>query len=659
MSWIQKLSETYDNCENMVGVDTGENSVPLLPICHTTQKAHIEIIIDGNGNFRGARPVSKDKARTIIPCTESSSGRTSGEAPHPLCDKLQYVALDYVKHGGNKKHYHASYLAQLERWCESSFSHPKAVAVLKYVKKGNVIGDLINHKVLIANKGELLRRWDGDKKEKPAIFALFQNQEWQADSFIRWAIEVPDVLESATWKDKSLWQSWTQYYLDLKKDKKGFCYVKGEHLVIADQHPKKIRNDGDGAKLIASGKSTDKDGVEKVDDGCGFTFLGRFQSADQALSVSLDVSQKAHLALRWLISIQGYSQDDLAIVAWATSGARVPNVLKSSLSIIDADDLTPDVPQTANTAQQLAVKLKKKIAGYGKEIGDTTDVVVMGLDSATPGRVSIIYYRLLTGADFLNRINNWHEKCAWLHSYASIDAPNEKSGRKNVYFIGAPAPLDIAEAAYATNREGEFKVDEKIRKSTIERILPCIVDGQQIPRDIVDSAVRKASNRIALEKWQWEKTLSIACALYKKLNEKENFEMPLDETKDTRDYLYGRLLAIADTLEERALYKGDQKRATNAARYMQQFSQRPLQTWKQIHDSLNPYMIRLGGVKANFYKNLIAEVTNINPDALVSNKPLTGEYLLGYYCQRQKLREKFNADKPVQETENDDKNSDE
>ena len=62
---------------------------------------------------------------------------------------------------------------------------------------------------------------------------------------------------------------------------------------------------------------------------------------------------------------------------------------------------------------------------------------------------------------------------------------------------------------------------------------------------------------------------------------------------------------------------------------------------------------------ANFYKNLIAEVTNINPDALVSNKPLTGEYLLGYYCQRQKLREKFNADKPVQETENDDKNSDE
>jgi CRISPR-associated protein Csd1 len=115
--------------------------------------------------------------------------------------------------------------------------------------------------------------------------------------------------------------------------------------------------------------------------------------------------------------------------------------------------------------------------------------------------------------------------------------------------------------------------------------------------------------------------------------------MSLDETRRTRDYLYGRLLAIADVLEERALYKGEQKRATNAARYMQQFSQRPLRTWKQIHDSLTPYILRLGG--AYYYKNLIAEVQGLfDPDDFMRDKPLTGEYLLGYYCQRQKLLEK-------------------
>jgi len=134
--------------------------------------------------------------------------------------------------------------------------------------------------------------------------------------------------------------------------------------------------------------------------------------------------------------------------------------------------------------------------------------------------------------------------------------------------------------------------------------------------------------------------------------------MSLDETRTTRDYLYGRLLAIADDLEEMALYKAKEKRATNAARYMQQFSQRPYQTWKQIHEALTPYMARLGG--AYFHKNLIAQVINLNPEALEGNKPLTGEYLLGYYCQRQKLiderKERRQKDDAVSQ-ENDNTNS--
>ena len=127
--------------------------------------------------------------------------------------------------------------------------------------------------------------------------------------------------------------------------------------------------------------------------------------------------------------------------------------------------------------------------------------------------------------------------------------------------------------------------------------------------------------------------------------------MPLDETRTTRDYLYGRLLAIADILEERSLYKNDQKRATNAARYMQQFSQNPFRTWKQIHDSLAPHITKLNG--AHYYKNLIAEVQSLfDPDDFVSNRPLTGEYLLGYYCQRQKLMEKKEKSAPAEGEEN-------
>lgn len=640
MSWIQKLNETYDNCKNLVGVEPANHSVPLLPICHTTQKAHVEIVINGNGDFRRARAVPKDEARTLIPCTESSSGRTSGSSPHPLCDKLQYVAADYLKRGGNKKHYHVSYVAQLEKWCDSPFTHPKAVAVLKYIKKGNVIADLIEHQVLVASKGKLIKTWDGDRKDKPSVLSLFQNQEWQADAFVRWIVESDD-LETATWKDKTLWDCWINYYIDVKKNKTAVCYVSGVETIAADQHPKKVRNDGDGAKLIASGKSTDKKGKEKVDDGCGFTFLGRFLSADQALGVSLAASQKSHLALRWLIGLQGYSRDDLAIVAWTTSGTPIPKPTDDALSILGADNLPIGETPNASTAQDVAIKLKKRIAGYGKEIGNTAEVVVMGLDSATPGRLAITYYRELSGSDFLKRVDDWHSSCAWLHRYGYVEIQDEngKPKRKFIPFIGAPSPNDIAEVAYGK------RLDDKLRKATISRILPCIVDGQPIPRDLVESVVRRASNRVGIKdpkdkrENEWNKTLSIACALFKKFKQgKENYEMALDPNRTTRDYLYGRLLALADSLEEWALNEAKESRSTNAARLMQRFAERPYSTWRTIELALTPYKARLGGKSKKRQRMIDEVIASFNGNDFTNDKRLSGEFLLGYHCQREFLR---------------------
>jgi CRISPR-associated protein Csd1 len=99
MSWIQKLYETYENCQSNVGLKNEENKAPLLPISHILQKAQIEISIDQNGNLKGANQVSKEDAFTIIPCTEESGSR-SGSDPkcHPLCDKLQYLARDFCEY---------------------------------------------------------------------------------------------------------------------------------------------------------------------------------------------------------------------------------------------------------------------------------------------------------------------------------------------------------------------------------------------------------------------------------------------------------------------------------------------------------------------------------------------------------------------------------
>lgn len=640
MSWMQKLYETYNNCEGMVGYSNNARERPLLPICHITTQAHIEIALNEKGNFLRAKLITnKKEASTIIPSTESSASRAGSKpASHPLCDKLQYIAGDFRDFGGTvtsgfakevDEPYH-SFVDILERWCTSEFAHPKATAVLQYVKRKSVIQDLINQHILfIGSNGKFLSKKDAPRdKNASDIFSIINNQE---QAFVRWIVEIPGDPESEVWKDKTLWDSWINFYLK-DKTKEPFCFVTGKKAVLTSNHPKYLRREGDGAKLISS------------NDTSGFTFRGRFLKDEQACNVSLEVSQKAHYALLWLISRQGYRKDDQAIVAWATSGSKIPQPTDDPVSILDTSDLISDEPASVDVQQDLAIKLRKKISGYSQKINPNTDVVIMGLDSATPGRLAITYYRELKSSDFLRRLNNWHETCTWLHRYHPVEVTDKETGKpKQIYppFVGAPAPKDIAEAAYATNRDGKLEVDEKLRKSTIERILPCIIDNQPLPRDIVVSTVRQASNRVALKDWQWNKILSIACALYKKYSEertKERYSMALDKTRTTRDYLYGRLLALADSLEEWALNEANEGRQTNAARLMQRFAERPFSTWRTIELALTPYKARLGG-KSKKRQRMIDEVTSLfNPDDFINNKPLSGEFLLGYHSQREFLR---------------------
>jgi CRISPR-associated protein Csd1 len=615
MSWIEDLYETYENCKTEIGVIPEGGGVPLLPICHTTQIAHIEVVLTRTGLFKRANLVSKSEARTIIPCTESSGGRTSGPQPHPLCDKLQYVARDYRKWGGGKEPQFKLFESELRKWCESSTSHPKAVAVLNYVTKGTVIGDLVGAGVLLeGRRGKLLPKRPKGEQDVTSSHTILTLAD-QSDAFVRWVVEVPGDPVSKLWQDHTLWESWIAYYTGAKEERI-LCYVTGKEALAADQHPAKIRHDADKAKLVSS------------NDTSGFTFRGRFSLASQAAGVSYEVTQKAHSALRWLLSRQGYREGEQAVVAWSPLGRRIPDPMGDALSILGFEEASDAHDDAASaTAQVLALRLKKKIAGYAVELGNTKGVVIMALGSATPGRLAISYFRELPASEFLSGLEHWHESCAWIHEYRF----NVETGQP-YRCVGAPAPFDIAEAVYTR------RIDPRLRAATVERLLPCIIDGRPIPIDLVQSVVRRASHRTAMGRREWEKTLSIACALYRKLNEKEKFDMALDLDRCTRDYLYGRLLAIADRLEEQALYRSKENRETNAARYMQQFADRPNRTWRQIYLALAPYMARLGG--ANYYKNLIDGVIDmfVSPAEFTSDTPLTGEFLLGYHSQRAELR---------------------
>ncbi len=621
MAWIEKLYATYEACKGQE-----PPGAELMPVSHTQQQAHIEITIDGTGNFKEARIVQKEE--TVIPATEESAGRTGkSPPPHPLCDKVQYCARDYEAFGGTKPPFFEEYEQLLSSWCASAFSHAKARAVLAYVRNGTVVADLVSHKILhIGTDGRLLTQWTAADAQ-PEIFRLLTPQDGQRDqgsAFIRWQVWDGDDRIWEVWKDTSLQQAWVDFDAT-NNASSGLCMVTGDpEVALASSHPKRIRHAGDGAKLISA------------NDGQGYTFRGRFTDSEgrQSCSVGSVVTQKAHNALRWLIKRQAYKNGDQVIVTWAVAGKPLPDTFANSLTLLlniepaEAEVVEENQPIVGDVGQAFAIRLRRALAGYGAKLDPTDDIVVMGLDSATPGRMAITFYRELKGSEFLERIQNWHEQYAWHQNFS-----------RESKFVGAPAPNDIAEAAFGR------KVDEKLKKATVERLLPCIVDGRVVPRDLVESAVRRACNRAGLDHWEWEKVLGIACSLFRGYSKAQGreYDMALDENRTSRDYLYGRLLAIADNIESYALTAAETNRDTNAARLMQRFADRPFSTWRNIELALLPYKSRLRASekRAGFLwkrEKLMDEIQHkFLADDFTNDRALSAEFLLGFHCQRREL----------------------
>lgn len=637
MAWIEKLYATYEACKGR----EPPGAEPLMPISHGTQKANIEIVLNGKGAFRRARVLNQSEATTLIPCSEASGGRSGVEPKnHPLCDKLQYVAGDFLSYGGrvtgtpddprgqprgfanDPQRPHRDYLSDLDAW-HSASGHPKLAAIKTYIKNGRVIADLLAANVLqISSDGKLLHTWSGEKTEAPAIFKSLSNNQLADDAFVRWVVEDGESRAAGTWEDESLIEAWISYYRS-QQTLQGVCMVTGEESVLAEQHPAKLRNDGDRAKLISS------------NDTSGYTFRGRFLDADEACGLGYAVTQKAHTALRWLIRRQGYKAGTEVFVAWTVAGKPIPEPWADTDSLVKMLGVEAEIPPEPEEAKPLvgdvgqafALRLRRAIAGYGARLNPTDDIVVIGIDSATKtsGRMAITLFRELNNSDFLERIEAWHSAHAWPQNF----------GEKR-HFTGAPAPLDVAEAAFGR------RLDDKLKKATVERLLPCIVDGQRIPRDLVMSAVHRACNRAGLEHWEWEKVLGIACGLFRgwsKLDGKE-YAMALEEDRMSRDYLYGRLLAVADNLEGYALYLAKETRETSAARLTQRFADRPFSTWRSIWLSLPPYKARLRAsekgcaVLAKCERLFDAINNRFVPSEFTDDSPLTGEFLLGYHCQR-------------------------
>lgn len=648
MGLFQNLLETYENCAEAVGKEQIDadgkvnEKKTLLPICHMTFKSEICVTIDKDGHFISA---SRDGKETtiVIPCTESSAGRSSGIAAHPLCDQLDYV-------GGINDDKTNAYLSGLNAWKDAI---AELDAIHTYVSEKTIINDLLHNGIFkdsefqSTNEENAERHLDREKIRKIGV---------------RFTVLLDDDAVNV-WQSETLRSAWISHVIgSTVGDNSIFDYLSGEIArSIAAQHPKNINSFTGNAKLLSCNDTTE------------FTFRGRFAEKDDALIIDYAQSQKMHQMLRWLIANYGYAVDSQVVVTWAVDRDTQVKAkaqensfqLYSDMETVktDADILSEAKLQVdANYAE----KLKKLLQGYGNAEDlkqHHLKICIAVFDAATTGRMGLVFYQEMPKHQYHENIVNWHlETSYYLTAWKKEKDENGKEKSIPIHYVGAPSYDDILFAVYGKSR-GDKSYDT-LKKKTRKQLLECMFGNFAFPKSMVDMAANRASQPMSFtdsngkfSENDWRRAISITCALARKFyksKSKEVFPLTLDELQNDRSYLYGRWLAVADKIEEAVLRSQDKQneRPTNAVRLTSSYSVKPFTTKLILSQQLQPYIMQKNSLYKNFFLPIITEIDEKLMEYTDNNDHLSPLYLLGYSAQYRALS-KNNKIEKSEGTDND------
>ena len=618
MTWLSVLSNTYDYLYKDPSL-LGKES---LFFRYTTIQPTWIISINSKGEFKGAREVPKKQY--FVPCTDQSPARTSSSDAHPLCDNLQYVAGRYCQFFDQEylnslpenktelmfstfkkmNEYYSDYYSKLSGWCEWSNendNNPFIIAVLKYITTHDVIADLIS-----AHIGSITEEMVNPLlhlNDSMSDFNKFHESfKKLLKNFVSW--EVADVSSDWSIISTNMCESWNNYYESLFNCSEiRYCVVSGIKTVPASGYPKKIRHEGDQAKLFSS------------NDKSGLTFRGRFVDSSETASISSSVSQKIHKALAWLMrNVQSHIEDQYTVVWTLGDGIKVPSFISDEYLELGLDDeKSVDVSYTD--------KVKEMLNGKLREIPATQKVYIMSVDSMSPGRLSVVFWEEIDADVYFNALLKW---CNDLEICSS----------NGVAYIPKLSRLSF------------ILFDKKPSRDFYNRMSNAILTSGRIPEDLMFRIYRKCLNPYSCDDsfgayliLRDVASLIKACQI-RNMN-RSDVKMSLDSTCQDRSYLFGRLLAVADNIEKYVLNQNGEKRITTAMRLLQIYSERPAVTWKNIEKSIMPYVQRLYGSDSSVAfirnrQNLIDQICSMfmSIDDFTSSKPLDPIFILGFHQQR-------------------------
>lgn len=622
MSWISRLCDVYDHVSGTPAVQSDGGPAPAG---FTKMKINYNIIISPAGEFVTAHALAESD-KHVVPCTPQAEARSSTKiAPYPLAEQLKYMI---VKDESDNRRYEA-YLSGLTAWSQTPDAPECLKVLVAYLRKRTLYADMMSA---------------GALKSKHDAIACF-------------SVQYPDE-ENRLWMRQDVFDSWLKRWHALNAEcPVGLCYATGEWLPLMESHPRVEGN----AKLISA-----------KDDDFRFRYRGRFTEKGSATQVSIIASSKAHNTLKWLLERQGFRRFGMYFVGWNID-EPVMDVDEEELPPDEHDEDMPDeakrpsrAPDTLEAYVNALFRSISSRTGDYKRASDPDDqtddmkrrvswIVLMGMQAATDGRMSITYYQEMPGNQFVERVEKWHQDCSWF----TID-----KGRG----VDTVTWREICEAVMGVSAVRTALGDPRAEKSATKqmrgmqlRLLHCVVNGAALPEDMVAAAYHRAIRPSSFtdadgkwQKWDWLRCVSTACALIRKrrLDTKASPELThaLNPGFDNRDYLYGRLLAVALRIETEARMLPEEK--TNSLRLLANFVQRPAQTWQKIFLKLIPALERLerragesyeaNSPDARHYLSLLGEIESLFRER-ESARPLSELFLLGFSAQSRSLRLQGNA----------------
>ena len=690
MSVWKRLAESYDIIKELPEANDLSNPKGYLlgdGLC--TNKATMDISIDLEGNIIDVELVPKNDQMTIIPCTTKSIQRTVGDDPHPLFDKLQYIASDwsYILEFNDKelekcnKKYDV-YNKLLGKWAD--FTKYDAIkAIYNFISKTSLIKGIL-HRVpldaLIKNSNkdeEESQNEDGgeivQEVEPDNLFDMVNEEKLEQnieaskcntstknievdlmkarksfkslkDLFVRFKIvDINYDRISNVWLDNDIFNEWSENYKAICGNNDAttvLSYISGENEDSNNFFPKKIRNQGDGARLMSANDET------------VVTFGDRFKpkEADQAAPIGNKSMQNALYALSWLINKQAFSSDGFVILTWSNNEKQKmqePNIYDTRNSFLLGNMLQVERTDFAVDSNKTITALME----YGKQ-GKTLEkltqehkVYVLILDGESKGRIAVQYYNEFESQKYYQTLEQWFKSCQWMYYEwrEFVDKNGKIKKVKDSPVIKTPLFDNIFDVAYKDCSKGGGQSAQKFRKMFYKEILQCVLNGK-ISKMLAKKAFHIVCNRNSFDgektKYftdynKWLDAIATTCAMFNSYKAEEKLgekHMKLDLQETDRSYCFGRLLAILEKIEK--VYV--KERATNAERLFNHYSLKPMSTFFTLRNKSQVYLIKMKADKAGlavYFERQINEILELMEDGGYDDRPLDEKFLLGYYAQ--------------------------